>query len=91
VSFFDRNPIRRLATRVTGDIDTLNDVHGGRDLGVLDLFALIGIVIAMVHLVPGPRRGVHGVAAHHRDARIPLARARSFREIRTRLARKTRS
>ena len=49
VGFFDRNPVGRLVTRVTSDVDALNEMFTS---GVLEIFGnivlLIFIVIAMV-------------------------------------------
>ncbi len=51
VSFYDKNPIGRLMTRVTNDVDTLNEMFtAGVDALFGDLFMLIGIVIAMARL-----------------------------------------
>lgn len=51
VSFYDRNPIGRLMTRVTNDVDTLNEMFtAGVEALFGDLFMLIGIVIAMSQL-----------------------------------------
>lgn len=51
VSFFDRNPIGRLMTRVTNDVDVLNELFTAGVVALFgDLFMLIGIVIAMAQL-----------------------------------------
>ena len=51
VSFYDRNPIGRLMTRVTNDVDVLNEMFtAGIDAIFGDLFMLIGIAIAMSQL-----------------------------------------
>lgn len=51
VSFYDRNPIGRLMTRVTNDVDTLNEMFtAGVEALFGDLFILVGIVIAMAQL-----------------------------------------
>lgn len=51
VAFYDRNPIGRLMTRVTNDVDVLNEMFtAGIDAVFGDLFMLIGIVIAMSRL-----------------------------------------
>jgi len=48
VSFFDRNPAGRLITRVTSDVETLNELFtAGVVAGIGDLFALVAIAIAM--------------------------------------------
>ena len=90
LAYFDRNPIGRLMTRLTGDVDVLNElVTAGVGALFGDLFALIGIVVAMCRL----NAELLGVTF----SVLPLivvvtllfrvkARA-SFREIRVRLAR----
>jgi ATP-binding cassette, subfamily B, multidrug efflux pump len=51
ISYFDRNPIGRLMTRVTNDVDVLNELFTGGVVAVIgDFFLLIGIVIAMANL-----------------------------------------
>ena len=51
VPFYDTNPIGRLMTRVTNDVDVLNELFtSGIDALFGDLFMLIGIVIAMARL-----------------------------------------
>lgn len=49
LSFFDKNPIGRLVTRVTNDIGTLNEMLGNGLIQLIqELFVLIGITIAML-------------------------------------------
>ena len=49
VSFFDRNPAGRLITRVTSDVETLNELFtSGVVSGLGDLFTLIAISVAML-------------------------------------------
>ena len=90
LAYFDRNPIGRVMTRLTGDVDVLNElVTAGVGALFGDLFVLIGIVIAMCRLNAELLIVTFSV--------IPLivivtllfrVRARaSFREIRVRLAR----
>ncbi len=51
VAYFDRNPIGRLMTRVTNDVDVLNELFTGGVVAVIgDFFLLIGIVVAMANL-----------------------------------------
>ena len=51
VSYFDRQPVGRLMTRVTNDVDVLNEMFtAGIDALFGDLFILIGIVIMMARL-----------------------------------------
>jgi ATP-binding cassette subfamily B protein len=90
ISFFDRNPAGRLITRVTSDVETLNELFtSGVVSGLGDLFTLIAIGVAMfimdwrlslAALVVIPLIGgvSHWFRAGVRDA---------YRDIRTRLAR----
>jgi ATP-binding cassette, subfamily B, multidrug efflux pump len=50
-SFYDRNPVGRLITRVITDVDTLNELFSSGLVSVFgDIFTLLGIVIAMLFL-----------------------------------------
>ncbi|MBI1797120.1 MAG: ABC transporter ATP-binding protein [Candidatus Eisenbacteria bacterium] len=90
MAFFDRNRVGRLLTRVTNDVDVLNELFTAGVVAIFgDVFTLVGILIAMSRINPE----LMGVAF----SVIPLifivtlvfrARVRvSFRDIRTRLAR----
>ena len=49
ISYFDRNPAGRLITRVTSDVETLNELFtSGVVSGLGDLFTLVAISIAML-------------------------------------------
>src|SRR5215475_10398042 len=49
VRFYDRNPVGRLMTRVTTDVDVLNDLFTSGVVSVFgDLFTLIGIMVVLV-------------------------------------------
>lgn len=51
LSFFDRNPVGRLMTRLTSDVDALNDLLTQGVVSILgDIVTLTGIVIVMVVL-----------------------------------------
>jgi ATP-binding cassette subfamily B multidrug efflux pump len=90
IAFFDRNPAGRLITRVTSDVETLNELFtSGVVSGLGDLFTLIAIGVAMFimdwrlslgALVVIPLVGgvSHWFRTSVRDA---------YRDIRTRLAR----
>src|SRR6202012_1025106 len=53
VGFFDRNPVGRLVTRVTSDVDALNEMFTSGVLAIFeDVFALTFIVIIMVYICP---------------------------------------
>ena len=48
VQFFDRNPVGRLMTRVTTDVDALNDLFTAGFVAIFgDIFVLLGIVIVL--------------------------------------------
>jgi ATP-binding cassette subfamily B protein len=90
IAFFDRNPAGRLITRVTSDVETLNELFtAGVVSGMGDLFTLLAISVAM--LVTDWKLSLASFAV------IPLVVIVSFvfrmkvreayREIRTRLAR----
>jgi ATP-binding cassette subfamily B protein len=49
LSFYDRNPVGRLMTRVTSDVDVLNDLFTSGVVTVFgDVFALVGIMVMML-------------------------------------------
>src|SRR5687768_2922528 len=90
IAFFDRNPVGRLITRVTSDVEALNEMFtAGVVAGLGDLFTLVAISVAM--LIVDWRLAVASFLT------IPLViltsnvfriRVReSYREIRVRLAR----
>lgn len=48
LSFFDKTPVGRLVTRVTNDIQTLNEMYTGVLIYLIkDIFMLTGIIVAM--------------------------------------------
>lgn len=53
MKFFDRNPVGRLLTRVTGDVNQLNELFASGVVTIFgDLLTLTAIVVAMVYLNP---------------------------------------
>ena len=49
IRFFDRNPVGRLMTRVTTDVDVLNDLFTAGVVSIFgDVFTLLGIMIVLV-------------------------------------------
>ncbi len=49
MSFYDRNPVGRLMTRATNDVEVLNSLFTSGVVSVIgDLFALVGIMIVLV-------------------------------------------
>jgi len=90
VVFFDRNPVGRLVTRVTSDVESLNELFtAGVVAGAGDLFTLLAISALMLITDWRLALAAFGVipfvyAASH----VFRAKVRgSYRDIRTRLAR----
>jgi len=90
VAFFDRNPVGRLVTRVTSDVESLNELFAsGVVAGLGDLFTLLAIsalmlvidwrlALAAFAVIPFVYGASHVFRAKVRE---------SYRDIRTRLAR----
>jgi ATP-binding cassette subfamily B protein len=54
VSYFDRNPVGRMITRVTTDVDVLNDLFASGLVTIIgDLAMLAFVIMAMFRLSPG--------------------------------------
>ena len=90
VVYFDRNPVGRTVTRVTSDVESLNELFtAGVVAGLGDLFTLVAISALMLatdwRLARLPR------SWSSRSSRLAPASfsegARSYRDIRTRVAR----
>ena len=53
VAFFDKNPVGRLVTRVTTDVDALNEMFTSGVVSIVeDIFVLAGIIIIMLSMSP---------------------------------------
>ncbi|MBI4462126.1 MAG: ABC transporter ATP-binding protein [Acidobacteria bacterium] len=51
IAFYDRNPVGRLVTRVTTDVDVLNEMFTSGVVAIFgDFFTLLGIVAVMLYL-----------------------------------------
>ena len=51
VGFFDKNPVGRLVTRVTSDVDALNDMFTTGVVAIFeDIFVLLGIIAIMLKM-----------------------------------------
>jgi ATP-binding cassette subfamily B protein len=51
VAFFDKNPVGRLVTRVTTDVDALNDMFTTGVVAIFeDVFVLTGIIVIMLRM-----------------------------------------
>ena len=96
--FFDRNPVGRLVTRVTNDVEVLNEMFSSGLVTVFaDIFILLWIVIFMLSinwqlalvtfsvlpaLVYGTFLFRRKVRETYRDVRLQLARLNSFTQER---------
>ena len=90
IAFYDRTPVGRLVTRVTSDVESLNELFtAGVVAGLGDLFTLLAIAVMMV--VTDWRLALAAFAviplvyltSHLFQSRVRVA----YRDIRTRLAR----
>jgi ATP-binding cassette subfamily B protein len=51
LSFFDRNPVGRLVTRVTTDVDVLNELFASGLVAIFgDIFSLVSIMVVMLSI-----------------------------------------
>lgn len=90
ISFFDRNPVGRLVTRVTSDVESLNELFtAGVVAGLGDLFTLLAISVAMIvvdwRLAIAAFAVIPGVLIASNVFRVRVRE--TYRDIRTRLAR----
>ncbi len=90
VAFFDRNPVGRLVTRVTSDVEALNELFtAGVVSGLGDLFTLLAIAVAMIaddwRLALAAFAVIPLIWLTSNIFRIKVRQ--SYRDLRTRLAR----
>ena len=94
ISYFDRTPVGRLVTRVTSDVEALNELFtSGVVSGLGDLFTLLAISVVMLTIdwrlalaaffvIPlvfiASRIFQNSVRTSYREIRIRLARVNSF-------------
>lgn len=90
VSYYDRTPVGRLMTRITNDVDVLNELFtAGVVASLHDVFTLVGILFIMAQI----NLELMGVAFSVLPLIVIVTLSfrsrvrRSFRDIRTRLAR----
>ncbi|NVM04657.1 MAG: ABC transporter ATP-binding protein, partial [Candidatus Helarchaeota archaeon] len=90
VSFFDRNPVGRLITRVTTDVDALNELFASGVVTIFgDIFTLLGIIAFLLYynvtlaLITFSVVPVLFIAAFLFKVKV----RKSFREVRIRIAR----
>src|SRR5271169_4059128 len=51
IGFFDKNPVGRLVTRVTSDVDALNEMFTAGVVSIFeDVFVLVGILVIMLNM-----------------------------------------
>ena len=90
ISYFDRTPVGRLVTRVTSDVESLNELFtSGVVAGLGDLFTLLAISVVMLVVEPTLALAAFAVIPLvFLASRVFQSRVRSaYRDIRTRLAR----
>ena len=90
VVFFDRNPVGRLVTRVTTDVEALNELFtAGVVAGLGDLFTLLAISVMMIWIDWRLALASFGVIPFvYWASYVFRAKVRdSYRDIRTRIAR----
>lgn len=90
MQFFDRNPVGRLVTRVTSDVDTMNELFTSGFISIFgDLFTLFGIIIVMLHLNWKLALLTFSILPFLAGATfyIRIKLRNNFREIRVRIAR----
>ena len=90
VSFFNRNPVGRLITRVTTDVDALNELFASGVVTIFgDIFTLLGIIVFLLYynvklaLITFSVVPILFIAAFLFKIKV----RKSFREVRIRIAR----
>ena len=90
IAYFDRNPIGRVVTRVTSDVDTLNELFASGFVAILgDLLMLLWLLAILLSLSPGMTGIVLAAAPliFFATMRFRTEVAASNRRIRTAVAR----
>ncbi len=90
LSFYDHNPVGRLVTRITTDVDALNELFSSGLLMILgDLLMLSFVVVAMFELSPGMTAFLLAVMPLVVLVTMQFRRAvqKSYRRIRVAIAR----
>ena len=89
VAYFDKNPVGRLVTRVTTDVDVLNDLFASGLVTIVgDILMLSFVIVAMLQLSPGMTGFMLGVMPLVVLATIQFRRSasQSYRRIRVAIA-----
>jgi ATP-binding cassette subfamily B multidrug efflux pump len=80
VAFFDRNPVGRLVTRVTSDVDALNDMFTSGVLAIFEDVFVLGFIVAVMlrmswplalltlAVIPGILYATHRFRKHVRES-----------------------
>lgn len=90
MSFFSRTPVGRLVTRVTNDVDALNELITSGAVAIFgDVFTMVGIMAVMVWMNWRLALAAFVVlpAVYVITERFRLRSREAYREVRTRLAR----
>src|SRR5580704_15108242 len=90
LTFYDRNPVGRLVTRITTDVDALNELFASGLLMILgDLLMLLFVIGAMLQLSPGMTGFMLAVMPFVVLVTIQFRRSvqQSYRRIRVAIAR----
>lgn len=90
LAFYDHNPVGRLVTRITTDVDALNELFSSGLLMILgDLLTLSFVVVAMLELSPGMTAFLLAVMPLVVLVTMQFRRAvqKSYRKIRVAIAR----
>jgi len=90
LSFYDKNPVGRLVTRVTNDTETLNEMYTGILVNLFkDIFLLVGIVVVMFSIHVQLSLVIMGVIPVIVVATVifRLNARDAYRNVRTKLAR----
>ncbi len=90
VAYFDKNPVGRLVTRVTTDVDVLNDLFASGLVTIIgDILMLTFVILAMLKLSPGMTGLMLAVMPLVVMVTVKFRRtaAQSYRRIRVAIAR----
>jgi ATP-binding cassette subfamily B protein len=90
IAFFDHNPVGRLVTRVTTDVDAMNDLFASGLVAILgDIVMLSILIVVMFKLSPGLTLMLLAVAPFVLVATLVFRRSanQSYRRIRVAVAR----
>ena len=79
VQFYDRNPVGRLLTRVTSDVDVLNEMFTSGVVAVFgDFFSLVFIVVVMLQLDTSLALVTFAVLPKYRESQVKTAQTDGY-------------